>query len=68
MLFGWGKSERDKAAEHDAAMLQAHYGADAEAFCRSAFSGLERPNASRAIRMISRKLRDMGGQTDALQG
>ena len=43
MLFGLVKSARERAAEHDAAMLLAHYGEDAEAFCLSALTGRERP-------------------------
>ena len=61
MLFGLTKSAAERAAEHDAALLRAHYGPEAEAFCQEAFSGRERPNASRAIRMIRRKLKAVGG-------
>ena len=57
MLFGLGRSGQERAAEHDAAMLRAHYGAEAEAFCASALSGPTRPNAGLAIRLISRKLK-----------
>ena len=66
MLFGLARSAAELAvelaAEHDAALLRAHYGPEAETFCREAFSGRERPNASRAIRMISRKLKAAGGE------
>ena len=65
MLFGLAKSAAERAAEHDAAMLRAHYGAEAEAFCQQAFSGRERPNAHRAIRLISRKLKGCGGDMAA---
>ncbi len=65
MLFGLAKSDRERAAEHDAAMLRAHYGAEAEAFCAFALSGRGRPDAGRAIRMISRKLKALPGGTVA---
>ncbi len=68
MLFGLAKSAAERAAEHDAAMLRDHYGAEAEAFCQAAFSGRERPNASRAIHLISRKLKAMAGDANAVQG
>ena len=56
MLFGLMKSERERAAEHDAALLRAHYGDDAKAFCECALSGQERPQARRAIQLILRAL------------
>ena len=65
MLFGLMQSAAERAAEHDAVLLRAHYGPEAEAFCQEAFSGRERPSANRAIRMISRKLKAVGGQLSA---
>jgi hypothetical protein len=57
MLFGLIPSRMERAAEHDAALLRARYGADAERFCESALTGQERPSAARAIRAIRRALK-----------
>ena len=64
MLFGLMKSERERAAEHDAAILRAHYGEEAEAFCECALTGQERPEAGRSIQLILRALK----HTQAKQG
>lgn len=57
MLFGLFQSRLKRAAEHDADMLRARYGADAERFCDSALTGQERPSAGRAIQEIRRALK-----------
>lgn len=65
MLFGLFKSKAMRAAEHDAAYLVAHYGADAERFCETVFSGPGRPSARRAIRLIRAALRE--GSADRIK-